>query len=224
MQKNQIKLIAVLLTIFALGFILGAVSVQFIVENRISRMGKMRHGPRFVREFSRIIGSTDSQSKEVDAVLRKHHQEFMKARESHNVEHEKMMKAMLEDLTPVLTKEQLERFQRNVNNRPPPPRDRPPGDRPPHDRPPHERPPHDRPPHERPPHDRPTHDRPPRDNRPPPPPTPFENIDANGDGIITGEESTDYIGINSEDDPGFKRLDRNNDGKLTRDEYSQKNN
>jgi hypothetical protein len=211
MQKNQIKLFAVLVTILALGFILGAVSVQFIVENRISRMGEMRHESRFVHEFSRIIGSTGSQPEEVDAILRKYHQEFMKAREGHQVEHEKMMKAMQKDLTPFLTKDQLEQFQHSVIN--PPPRNRPPRNRPrPDNRPPRNRPhPEDM--------RRGTGDRPPQR-----PPIPFEKIDANGDGVISGQESTDYIGIDSSDDPRFIRLDRNNDGKLDKEEYFQKNN
>ena len=157
------------MTTFALGFVLGAVSVQFIVENRISRMGEMRNEPRFVHEYSRIIGSTDSQSEEVNAVLRKHHQKLMKARENHRVEHEKMMKVMLEDLTPVLTKEQLEKFQRNVSNRPP--KDNRP---PPHNRPRrYNRPP---PPHNGPRRDNrpPPRNRPPEGNQPPPPPMSFE--------------------------------------------------
>jgi len=123
MNLKQIKPVLLLLLTLLLGFFLGVLGSRFMVERRINAYRGQDRGKAFVRLYEDILGLEDGQNEKVEPVLVKY---FEKLRR-HRSEIRLIMDSMHQELTPLLTEEQVirldslrSRSQRRIRRGPPP--------------------------------------------------------------------------------------------------------
>lgn len=119
-MKNTAKsAIALIVTLF-LGVIIGVLVYRAGVRGHFERLSQVKVRGGIERMMLRRINPTDEQRPKVEKILRKHGSILDSMRLRHHSETQDEMEAFMEELTPLLTEEQLERFTRM-----PPPREGP---------------------------------------------------------------------------------------------------
>ena len=111
-MKTQIKTSIVLLSIFALGIILGVVIDRTLVEHQMkSRFSRMRNPRMFGHFLERIIKPTPEQNQKIRQLLQNYSQKMDETRWHVMKESIAIMDSLRHDLEPILTEEQKKRLE-----------------------------------------------------------------------------------------------------------------
>jgi len=114
MFKTKTKAVLILISTLVLGIIIGVLGSRYIVEKRIGRMAGMRYQEGFIEVFITLIDPAEDQEQAVRAVLKKHHDRFLKIMESRMGEIRTSMDSVYSELTGVLTEDQLQGLAKHL--------------------------------------------------------------------------------------------------------------
>ena len=109
MKDHKMKTVLVLLATFSLGIVFGAMLNRTISQNRIKKFMSLRTRDGLILRLQRIIGPDAVQAKEVREILEKYAQRVAKINEEMKERRTTTMKDFSNDLSGVLTPQQMER-------------------------------------------------------------------------------------------------------------------
>lgn len=114
--KSAIMLISVLL----IGIIFGAVGSTLLRRNLLEdRLERFRKPTGFVERMIQIIEPDNAQIEKIEQVLLNHHQRMMQQNTMFRENMRSLSDSLLNDLKPILSSEQLERFEKFIKEGPP---------------------------------------------------------------------------------------------------------
>jgi len=112
MTGSPLKLILLLVGIFAAGAVAGGfVTLQYVQSKVRERGMPERWGPERLRSLDKRLGLTDAQKKQLEPIIRRDTEELGKLRQSGFAEARRILQRMDADIAAVLTPEQRVKFE-----------------------------------------------------------------------------------------------------------------
>jgi len=114
MKNHKLKTVLVLLATFALGIIFGAMLNRAISQNRIKRYMALRTRDGLIFRLRRILGPHTVQAKEVRDIIAKYGKRLGEVNRDMREQYGVVIKDFFNDLSGVLTPEQMERVLKDL--------------------------------------------------------------------------------------------------------------